>query len=251
MTTVDYIAIGLALAFYPLRRVWVGPLSRIARVPLAEVGVPLADAESIARLALAGLSQLVLFFLLRHLTGVGVPVAADLPSFVFGICLGVAQFGAGSQVAAFFYSFAPESRIAYGVVDRRPTQLARGGWMRHYRAAMRTSTVALGLPLTVLYVTGEELIFRFILLNTFGALGHVFAVFLATACFMAVQVLAMPTWTSALFPVAGALVVGLSNGALVVGGTGLLPLVVAHSTFFLFPFVFDRADPDSRSPLAY
>ncbi|MDF0602555.1 hypothetical protein P1J78_17590 [Psychromarinibacter sp. C21-152] len=153
---------------------------------------------------------------------------------LYGVLLGIGLSGAASLICrtamAVAESVAP--RRVPGSMEGWLT-LARGGWMRHYLHNIR----ALPLPVAVLtiglQIGAEEFVFRAVMVNFFLPGGALFAVLAAAALFTLIQIFQMPNALSALFPVIGALAMGLVHGALFLHVPYLWPLIIAHLTFFM------------------
>lgn len=71
-------------------------------------------------------------------------------------------------------------------------------------------------------------------LELFRPSGFAIAFTASLVLFVAMQVFFMASWRAAMFPVVGALVMGVVHGLLAWRVPHLLPLVVAHIVFFLF-----------------
>ncbi|GGO06647.1 hypothetical protein GCM10010116_13170 [Microbispora rosea subsp. aerata] len=112
--------------------------------------------------------------------------------------------------------------------------LSRGGWIRHHLKTMEAVSLPLALALTAVQVGSEEIVFRGLVLTWLRDAGPVLAI--ATSCllFTVMQVFLMSSWRAAMFPVVGAIVMGVTHSVLFWHYPVLLPLVVAHVTFFLF-----------------
>jgi Type II CAAX prenyl endopeptidase Rce1-like len=196
-----------------------------------------ADVDGVVRLLLSGALQLSFLTTLV----IALPVAVDdlLPAswdvwlMLLGVPLGIAEAALATYVAYLGSRFA-------GLVRRggAPTTIegwlsvARGGWIRYY---LRTAEVAprwLLVFATTLYVAGEELIFRGVVLADRG-LPPAIAVAISVVLFAAAQVFYTPGWRTALFPVLGAIVLGIVHGCLFVTVPDVTPLIVAHVTMFL------------------
>jgi len=89
--------------------------------------------------------------------------------------------------------------------------------------------VAIALPLMA-----EEFLFRGLAVTLLRPQGGVAAVVLTTAIFMVAQIAGMPSWFSSVPAIGGALVVGLVHAYLFWAVPTLVPLLLAHLTFFLF-----------------
>jgi membrane protease YdiL (CAAX protease family) len=198
----------------------------------------LADLDGVVRLLLAGAMQVV--FVAVLLAALPVRPADLAPDrwdgwlLLLGVPLGVAEAGLGTYAAYL------GSRIAERLhPGRTPTTVegwltvARGGWIRYYLRTAAAFPTWLLVAATLLYVGGEEVVFRGILLTSTAHLPATAAVALSTALFAAAQVFYTPGWRTALFPVLGATVLGIVHGCLYLAVPDLAPLIVAHATMFL------------------
>jgi hypothetical protein len=193
--------------------------------------------ESVAGLAIASVGQLC--FCAFAITVSGVTVGSLVPDtfrpvlLLYGLALGIGEAALASFLA--YATFRALDAAKSGT--RRDHQgwlaISRGGWMRFY---LRTAEVApwpVLVGLTTLYITVEELFFRGVLVGMFEPHGNVLAVVVPTIFFMLVQTFHMPSWQSALFPLVGAMVVGVIHSAMYLAVPDLTPLIVAHMTLFL------------------
>jgi membrane protease YdiL (CAAX protease family) len=111
--------------------------------------------------------------------------------------------------------------------------LARGGWMRYYLRTAEIAPLPLAVALSVLFITGEEILFRSILIACFRDLGSGVAVLASSSAFALAQIFHMPSWHAAMFPVLGGVLLGLVHGALFAADPDIAPLVVAHAVFLV------------------
>lgn len=198
----------------------------------------LADLDGVVRLLLAGAMQAGFVLLLVAALPVRLadlaPARQDGWLLLLGVPLGIAEAGL-STYAAYLGSRIAE-RLHPG---RTPTTVegwlavARGGWVRYYLRTAAAFPTWLLVAATLLYVGGEEVVFRGVLLTTADHLPAAAAVAGSTALFAAAQVFYTPGWRTALFPVLGATVVGVVHGCLYLAVPALAPLIVAHATMFL------------------
>jgi membrane protease YdiL (CAAX protease family) len=103
--------------------------------------------------------------------------------------------------------------------------------MAQFGATIRVAPQWFALFIIGLYVAGEEIVFRGVLVNMLRPAGALLAVAVPTAVFAGVQMFHMPTARAAIFPVAGALVVGTVHGIIYLLVPALLPLMLAHAVF--------------------
>jgi hypothetical protein len=109
---------------------------------------------------------------------------------------------------------------------------ARGGWMQYYIKAITILPGSFGVASVLIYVFFEEAVFRGVVLGSLAAFGWGRALGISVSLFMIVQTFHTPGWRTAIFPVIGAFVLGIVNGALFLVVPKLLPLALAHASFF-------------------
>jgi membrane protease YdiL (CAAX protease family) len=198
----------------------------------------LSEVDNIVKLLLAGISQIAFCFVLifiAHLDFRQLGLNKFQPILiVYGVLLGLGEMALGS----FFCHLC--MRIAMVVVPTSvPTELkdwltlVKGGWMRELLNTAEIVPSPLAFLFIILYISGEEIIFRGVLLNFFLPVGAAFALGASVFLFATVQTLHMPSWRSAMFPIIGALLVGFVHGALFLVVPNILPLIVAHFVFFI------------------
>lgn len=199
----------------------------------------LADVDGVTRLLLAGILQagfLVALVAVAPLDwGDFLPSGLDPVLVLLGVLLGVAEAAMATQLAFL------ASRVA-DALQRRGQRMTleawlavgRGGWMRYYLRTAAVAPAPLLVGATGLYVIGEELIFRGVVVGTaLPVFGTAAAVCLSVVLFVVAQVFYTPGWRTALFPMVGAFAVGLVHACLIVAVPDITPLVVAHLTMFL------------------
>ncbi|MBV9786968.1 MAG: CPBP family intramembrane metalloprotease [Chloroflexi bacterium] len=196
------------------------------------------ELDSMIRLVLAGMMQLMFCVALIAISGMSAGTLLR-DSFqpillVYGVLLGVGEAALGSFLGHI------GMRTAMLVAPNHvPSQIgewlvaSKGGWMRLYLRTAEAAPAPLVLLSTVLYVSVEEIVFRGVLLSFSAGVGAVVACTLSVALFVLVQIFHMPSWQSAMFPVLGALLVGLVHAPLYLVVPNLLPLIVAHAVLFL------------------
>ncbi|WP_454084208.1 CPBP family intramembrane glutamic endopeptidase [Georgenia sp. Marseille-Q6866] len=187
------------------------------------------DVDDALKLAGAALAQLVLAVVLWLLVG---PSAGPLVSgwspalLALAALLGIGSLGLSAVLV----------RAVVGVTrGSAETWLASGGggWVRQFRAVGRVASPGVAVVTVVAYVAGEEVVFRVVLLHVLEGWGPAVAVTVATALFVGVQAVGMPSLSAAFFPMVGAAVVGAVHGLLYLAVPALVPLVVAHAVFLL------------------
>lgn len=201
---------------------------RIARAASLSRRHSQKDIDDALKLAGAALAQLVLAVVLWVLAGPSAEplLAGWTPSLlVLGGLLGLGSLGLSAVLV----------RAAVGVTVGSTAWLASGGggWVRQFRAVGRVASPAVAVATVVVYVAGEEIVFRVVLLHVLGGWGDLVAAGLSTALFVGVQVVGMPSLRAAFFPVVGAAVIGVAHAVVYLAVPALVPLVVAHAVFLL------------------
>jgi hypothetical protein len=224
-------------------RVFVRPFVRRAGI---EATSPLREIESMSKLAAAGAAQAMFAAGLMAATGIELSsLLGDGPRpelIALGAVLGVGELALASVLCAVVAEVAllttpPEQRRS---VHERWMAESRGGWMAQFSATLRVAPAWFAMACVGLYVAGEELIFRGILIELLRPHGAAVAIGTSLALFTMVQVFHKPSLRAALFPVVGAAVVGFVHGLLYWQAPGVLPLVVAHFTFFVGTLALTR-----------
>ncbi len=111
--------------------------------------------------------------------------------------------------------------------------MTRSGWLRHYFHTIDVLSLPLALSIIFAQICCEEIVFRGILLHYFLPAGLCEALMGSTILFMFMQLFHMPNLMSSIFPWIGSMVIGVVNGILYLKQGDLLPLIIAHFTFFI------------------
>jgi hypothetical protein len=195
------------------------------------------EIDAVVRLGIGGLLQLLFCAGLVAVFGVGLTQlqSADLHAGL--VALGVA-LGIGEAALATFVCYVGMQVALTVAPGETPASaddwmtLSRSGWMRlFFQAAEIAPALALGLSL--MYIAVEETVFRGVIITVLRDSSPVLAVAVSTLLFTLAQTFQMPSWHSAMFPVLGAVVVGLIHGVLFLAVPSILPLIVAHFVFFV------------------
>ena len=86
-------------------------------------------------------------------------------------------------------------------------------------------------------IGAEETVFRGILIPYFNQDSVIISVIISTALFILMQAFHMPSLLSALFPMIGATVMGIVHGILFINNPSIIPLIIAHLSFFIFTLI--------------
>lgn len=196
------------------------------------------ELDGVLRLAIAGVMQLVfcaVLFLALDLAPQDLVQGPPQPELLAaGAVLGVAEAALGSFLGMV-------GMRAAGALERdsaAPTPeewitLARAGWMRLYSRTAEVLPLAPLAALILLYVAVEEIVFRGVVIGALGDAGAGVALAASVTLFVGIQAFSMPSWRAAMFPVMGALVVGVVHGTLYLVVPDITPLIVAHFVLFM------------------
>jgi hypothetical protein len=156
--------------------------------------------------------------------------------------LGLASLSASSLVCALSMQWL--QRVGRGAHDdyRQWQAMLDSGWVRSFMRLRQALPGPARWLLLLVYVGVEELMFRAVALQVFMPWGAGAAGIAACLLFIAVQGVGMPSLRHALFPVAGAVVMGPVHTWLALQGVPVVALIVSHLVFFAAAV---RATPSS------
>jgi membrane protease YdiL (CAAX protease family) len=248
-------AAGATLLFYAFfyRAVvarWGPVVQSIARWLGLDTRHSVREVEAIGKLAAASVAQLLflvgLALALRvdgsDLTGPGLEPGV----LGFAAALGVGELALTSLICTAIVELTlATSHGSRSEAARQWAAQGRGGWMSYFLLTARAAPLPLALASICLYVTVEELIFRGILITVAAGGGAVVAVGVSAVIFVAVQAFAMPSRRAALAPMVGAAVVGVVHGVVFWHVQDVVPLAVAHLTFFGAALSLARRPPQA------
>lgn len=152
-----------------------------------------------------------------------------------GVLLGIAMMGSSSVLSQFYIQFMltlPRNKVAHHINDW--LSMSRSGWIRHHFHTIEVLPIVIAIFITFSQVCAEEIVFKGVFINYFLSYGKVIALVISTVLFVYMQTFHMPNLFSAVFPMLGALVIGLVGGVLYLKIHSLVPLMIAHITFFVF-----------------
>lgn len=247
----EYVRIGVVavavVAYYyalvpRLGGIWSRWMLRVADGRLAFTSEYSADeTDKMLRLTAASILQVVFCVGLVLFSGVRLaPLIfphSGLALLLYGIPLGIGEAALGSFLGEVVMRTA--ILVAPAKVPSQPRDwlaMLKGGWMSLFFRTAERAPLGFLVGVLLLYVGTEEAVFRGVLLSVFMPLGRPAAFFLSLALFLIAQIFYMPSWQSTIFPVMGALVIGVVHGILFLSVPNLGPLIVAHLVFLLFSF---------------
>jgi hypothetical protein len=207
---------------------------------------PARDIDALGKLVAAAVAQAAFAAVLLIVLGVDLRGIVDMPGpmqIALGVGLGIAELG----FSAFACTLALHAVLA-GSGERKGDWLGpgRGGWMGQFFASARVAPRWLFTPCVFIYVAGEEVIFRAVLIEVLRPAGTVMAVGLSVMWYVGVQALHMPSARSTLFPMVGGAVVGSVHSAIYLHVPDVVPLAIAHATFFVGALV-SLGGPDAAA----
>ena len=203
-------------------------------------GYSTQDLVGISELSLAALSHVIFCFILMFILGVyfkdTFPWKFNVSHIIYGVILGLSELNISSIFCFAFIKFFQKvfpKKVPHN--DQQWQTISRAGWIRHHIKSFELLPLYLALPILIIQVGSEELIFRgiipsFLLNNGYS---YLLASLVSIVLFVVMQSFHMPSIHSAVFPMVGGLVMGCCHSLLYYLEPDILPLVIAHVTFFL------------------
>ena len=152
--------------------------------------------------------------------------ALDNPLLIlYGTILGIAEMGFSMTLCML--------AIRLSQCENSWAVLTRAGWIRHHFHTIKLLPRSVALVIIFLQLSAEEIFFRGIMLNALFSYSQTIAATASISLFIYMQTFHMPSKITALFPVIGALVLGITHTLLYFILPSLLPLIVAHLVFFV------------------
>ncbi|HMJ97063.1 MAG TPA: CPBP family glutamic-type intramembrane protease [Thermoleophilaceae bacterium] len=195
------------------------------------------EVEAVVRLGMGGLLQLLFCAGLIAVLDVGLgqiqPAEIQPELVALGMALGI-----GEAALATFVGYVGMQVGLAVAPGRTPTDaddwlaLSRSGWMRLFFQAAEIAP-AVAVALSFAYIAVEETVFRGVVITVLRDSSAALALAASVLLFALTQTFRMPSWHSAMFPVLGAVVVGVVHGLLFLAVPSILPLIVAHFVFFV------------------
>lgn len=203
---------------------------------------PPQQIAGVLELALVATSHVFFVFFLLALLNIS-PSALGFSEFkfhylVYGILLGVAEMGCATLLC--YIIIQGLQKLIPDKVPQNPSEwiaIARGGWIKHHVQSFELLPFMAALAILFLQVGSEEVIFRSIIPYSLKSYGPFFSCGIATLFFVWMQAFHTPNWKTAIFPMIGALVMGIVHSYLFYSLPTLIPLIIAHVTFFLMSLV--------------
>lgn len=150
-----------------------------------------------------------------------------------GAMLGVGMQGVSSLLCRTAIEILRQLRISNHSYEVKDWLIrVRSGWLRHHLQTLEIMPIPLALLITLGQVCSEEIVFRGALLHYFLPHGPWVAIFISTILFMGMRIFHMPSLLGAIFSIIGSMVIGIVDGIVYLHVANLIPLIVAHITFF-------------------
>ncbi|GGX74246.1 CPBP family glutamic-type intramembrane protease [Streptomyces hiroshimensis] len=260
------VRLALATAFVPVyywwckrllftgARRWAHRFTKDRRYDRSEIG-------GVMELSAAAVSHVLAVAVLLWLTGL--PLSAihldslDPVLLVLGVLVGIGEMGIASFLCRLVIEASLHRPGRPGRPGRRGSRLpaaasagtarlggprdvggwiamSRGGWLRHHFKTVEVLPLPLAVTVMAVQVGCEETVFRGVLFGYLGSAGLPATLAVSVVLFVLMQCFFMGSWRAAMFPMVGALVMGIAHGLLFWAVPALPPLIVAHVTFFLF-----------------
>ncbi|MBB5342004.1 type II CAAX prenyl endopeptidase Rce1 family protein [Tunturiibacter gelidoferens] len=228
---------GIILSFYR----WVSPMllnpfRRWMTIPSLEARFPTRDVYAAVRLVAAAILQAAFFFALlwmfHPVIHISVRKDLNIATLLLASILGISEMAVVTLLGfSVMQGVALADRWA-GRGSPNWSAVARGGWIQMYFKTIEVLPKPLGHLSVLLYIAFEECIFRVIVIGVIGPTSSLAGLAFSTGLFVYYQKFHTPGWRTAIFPMLGALIVGVVHGLLYNAVPNLFALVVAHSTFF-------------------
>jgi hypothetical protein len=227
----------IILVFYQwLSPALLNPFRRWMTIPALEAKFPVRDVYAAVRLVAAAVLQAMLFFVLLWVFHPSLSRSLranfDPITILLACVLGVAEMSVATLLG---YSVMQGIRLIDTSTGRRSADwraVARGGWIQMYFKTIEVLPFPLGALSVFLYIAFEECIFRVIVIGVVAPASSSAALLTSTALFVTYQKFHTPGWRTAVFPMLGASVVGIVHGLLYLSVPNIVPLIVAHLSFF-------------------
>lgn len=229
---------ALFLQYGLCRKLIVGKSLAIAEWLPLSLRYPTRDIAMVLSVALAGLTGCVVALAVSWVNDKN-PFVLFTQHFSpeqipFGVLLGLGEVAVSmlfSSLALYLFMPLRAKQIGAGIADELRA-IGQAGWVRAYRKTLQILPGPLAWAVVALALLGEELLFRGIGVRFFAPDGLLIAMLASTLPFIAVQSLGMPSWFSSLPAMCGALVIGPVNAWLFLTIPNIIPLEIAHLTFF-------------------
>lgn len=203
---------------------------------------PVDDINGVVELAIIAISHVVFCIFLLFIIPIHWPSAhidlIHIPIFIlYGVLLGIGCMGVSVLMSKLAMQLIATFKKNSDYDIKTWLTFSRGGWIKHHLQSMEVLPIYLSLIVLAMQVGSEEFIFRGIWLNYFMIFGAPIALLSSVFFFVVMQAFLMSKWQGAIFPMIGAMVMGVVHSILYLQVPVLWPLIIAHITFFLFAVI--------------
>ena len=232
------ICLGAVLGYYRFFKSWMFKQApKISAQTRFSQRMPHSNATGLIELLLAASSHILFVCILLNcfdlsILGVGFQTTT-FKNLVLGALLGLGLMSSSSLICRGVIEVL-RLLVPHQVPkdNRNWLILARSGWMRHHLHALDAFPFRLGILITVVQIACEETVFRGIFIEYLRPLGVSSALVLSTLLFAVIQTFHMPSKVSMLFPVVGALTMGVAHSLLYLRYSESVPLILSHFISF-------------------
>ncbi len=227
------------------KKIFILAAEKITKKGLIQANFALKELKGVIELILIVLSHMLFLFLIA--TYSRIPLSSIFTSSHFhwssvplGIALGIGQVALSSTIGLILIKI-----IEHIAPEKAPRSIegwivqSRSGWIKHHYDILERFPLLIAASVIVLQITCEESVFRGVLLNSFLPISPTFAILFSTFLFVSIQAFLMPSKLSSMFPIIGAIIIGLSNGYLYYNSPNIYPMIVSHAVFFFFSFILN------------
>lgn len=178
------------------------------------------------------------FALLFHVNIANVFLNTTIIDCIYGALIGIGCVG-----TSILFCTIAMILIEHYAKDNAPKSLQEwlaisgAGWIRHHKHTLKIFPFAIAILIFTLQIGSEETIFRSILIQLFEPYGTQTAFIISTLLFIFMQTFHMPNMMSAMFPIIGATIMGITHGLLYLYHPSITPLIISHLTFFVFTII--------------
>lgn len=236
------LTIGLLVAFYYYAKGLIFRFSPTLASKTKSVQThPLSQIVGVIELSIVAICHVI--FCISLLVFFKIDIYTILKNTSFLTCFYGALIGIGTASLSILLCSVGMKLFEIVAKDNAPSNLngwmavANAGWIRHHKHALKILPIYLALLIITLQIGSEEIIFRVVISHIFMPYGIVIAFIISTLLFIYMQTLHMPSLTSAMFPVLGATVMGITHGLIYLNDPSIIPLIVSHLTFFIFTVI--------------
>ena len=206
-------------------------------------GIPTQELVGVIELIFIVISHVVFCVILSSVLDVSLVGIFSLKDFTItslcsGVLLGIGQLGF-STTLCFILIRILQTHFTKKVPSTKEAWLiqSRAGWLRHHFHTRKHLPWLIASMIICTQILAEETVFRGVIFNYIRPKSLWGAIAVSTLLFTWIQSFLMPSKVSKMFPMVGALVMGITNGVLYAKMANLIPLAIAHAVFFFLAVI--------------